>query len=70
MMQRLEVDSSSIDTVGYDEETQILEIEFRVGVYQYEDVPEYIYHDFMNADSKGRFFHENIKYEYFCSRVE
>ena len=38
-MERQEVDSSNIDAVGYDETTQTLEIEFRNGVYQYEDVP-------------------------------
>ena len=69
-MERQEVDSSSIDAAGYDEETEILEIEFRDGVYQYEYVPMYMYHDFMNADSKGRFFNENIKHEYPCTRVE
>lgn len=69
-MNRLEVDSSNIDSIGYDEETQTLEIEFRVGIYQYEDVPQYVYYDFINADSKGRFFHQNIKYEYYCYRVE
>ena len=49
--------------------SQILEIEFRVGLYRYEDVPEYVYDDFMDAESKGRFFHENIKDVYSYSRI-
>ena len=69
-MERQEVVSSNIDAVGYDEETEILEIEFRVSLYQYEGVPEYMYNDLMNADSVGRFFNENIKDVYPCSRIE
>ena len=69
-MERQEVVSSNIDAVGYDEETETLEIEFRVSLYQYEGVPEYMYNDLMNADSVGRFFNENIKDVYPCSRIE
>ena len=68
-MERQEVDSSNIDAIGYDEVTETLEIEFRIGVYQYKNVPEYMYNDLMNADSIGRFFHENIKDVYPYSRV-
>ena len=69
-MKRQEVDSSNIDAVGYDETTQTLEIEFRNGVYQYEDVPEDVYEDLMGADSIGGFFHECIRDVYPCSRIE
>ena len=69
-MKRQEVDSSNIDAVGYDETTQTLEIEFRNGVYQYEDVPEDVYEDLMGADSIGSFFHECIRDVYPCSRTE
>ena len=68
-MDRQEVSSSSIDSIGYDEENQILEIEFRIGVYQYENVPEYVYIELMNSDSIGEFFNEDIKHEYSCSRA-
>ena len=67
-MERQEVDSSNINSIGYDEEDEILEIEFRGGVYQYEGVPGYIYNDLMNAGSIGKFFNEEIKHEYSCSR--
>ena len=69
-MERQEVDSSNIDAVGYDETTQTLEIEFRNGVYQYEDVPEDVYEDLMGAVSIGGFFHECIRDVYPCSRIE
>lgn len=68
-MERQEVNSSSIDSIGYDEENQILEIEFRDGVYQYENVPEYVYIELINSGSIGGFFNEDIKQEYSCSRV-
>ena len=68
-MERREVNSSGINSIGYDEETQILEIEFRIGVYQYENVPEYVYIEMMNSDSIGEFFNEEIKHEYSCSRA-
>ena len=69
-MERQEVDSSNIDAVGYDETTQTLEIEFRNGVYQYEDVPEDVYEGLMGADSIGGFFHECIRDVYPCFRIE
>lgn len=32
--------------------------------YEYENVPEQVYLDFINADSLGKFFGENIKDQY------
>lgn len=32
--------------------SQILEIQFRIGLCRYEDVPEDVYDDFMDAESK------------------
>lgn len=32
--------------------------------YEYENVPEEVYEDFINADSLGKFFGENIKDQY------
>jgi hypothetical protein len=66
---RHEVESSNIASIGYDPETQTLEIEFkRGGVYQYSDVPADVWEAFQAAESKGKFFHAEIKkgggYEY------
>lgn len=64
-MDRQSVKSSDIRSIGYDIETQTLEIEFHNGgVYQYYDVPENIYHGLMNANSHGSYFHKNIKNTY------
>ncbi|WP_241430551.1 KTSC domain-containing protein [Haloferax volcanii] len=64
---RTPVTSSNLRSVGYDQDEQILEIEFNSGgVYRYFGVPSNIYADLMNASSHGKYFHSNIKdvYEY------
>ena len=53
-MHRDPVDSSSINSVGYDPKRQILEVEFVDGdVYQYFDVPQQTYEAFVQAESLG-----------------
>lgn len=64
-MERTPVSSSNIVSIGYDEDDQILEIEFNDGsVYQYPGVPSSEHDGIMSADSKGRYFHANIKNRY------
>ena len=64
-MERIPVSSSNLASVGYDSDSQILEIEFNHGgVYQYAGVPEGEYEGLMCADSKGKYFHSNIKDRY------
>ncbi|KTD92229.1 KTSC domain-containing protein [Pseudoalteromonas sp. H71] len=60
-MERLAVHSSNIISVGYDSDTQTLEVEFNSGIYQYFDVPEHIYDELLNAGSLGSYLHNNIK---------
>ena len=64
-MERTPVTSTNILSVGYDPDQEILEIEFVGGaVYQYSGVPIGVYHGMMAADSKGKYFHVNIKNTY------
>ena len=50
------VDSSMIEAVGYDAETQTLEVLFNSGKrYAYHDVPQDVYDGLMAADSKGQY---------------
>jgi hypothetical protein len=64
-MERTPVNSSDIHAIGYDAETQTLEVEFIKGaVYQYTGVPPNEHEAIMNADSKGRYFNANIKGRY------
>lgn len=61
-MNRRPVASSNLASVGYDERSRRLEIEFhRGGIYQYFDVPKHIYSALMQAASKGKYFHHAIK---------
>ena len=64
-MERSPVTSSNIQSIGYDADAQILEIQFNNGgVYQYSGVPEYEHTGMMNAESHGKYFHANIKNRY------
>jgi hypothetical protein len=68
-MHRVPVDSSSIDSIGY--EKNILEVGFRNGgVYQYFDVPEETLIMLLQADSKGRFFNQNVRGRYASKRLK
>ena len=69
-MNRVTVTSSNIRSIGYDEPSQTLEVEFSGGgIYQYPSFPKDLYEEFMAAESHGHFFYERIKYEYSFKRV-
>ena len=69
-MDRIAIESSTIADVGYEQATMTLEIGFRNGsVYQYFDVPETVYQEFMRASSKGNFLHANIRDNYRYTKV-
>lgn len=64
-MERQKVKSSNIASVGYDETTRILEVEFHNGgIYQYLNVPPQDYAELIEADSVGKFFHSRIRSTY------
>lgn len=64
-MERTPVTSSNIYAVGYDADSQTLEIEFKNGaVYQYSSVPSGEYEGIMGAESKGKYLNANIKNRY------
>lgn len=64
-MDRQYVESSMINSIGYDMDAAILEIEFKNGaIWDYPDFPEYLWYEFEAAESKGQFFHQNIKRQY------
>ena len=64
-MERTPVSSSNIPAIGNDTDSETLEVEFTNGtVYSYSNVPPGEYEAFMNADSKGKYLHANIKGRY------
>ncbi|UHQ98288.1 KTSC domain-containing protein (plasmid) [Natrinema zhouii] len=61
-MDRESVSSSLLDSVGYDPDEQVLEVELQDGsVYQYIDVPEETYRGLMDTNSLGRYFNVHIR---------
>jgi hypothetical protein len=69
-MERKRVNSSKIRSVGYDEQTQTLEIEFSNGqVYQYVKVYPEVYRRFMAAPNPTTFYDDKIAEDYTGRRV-
>jgi dephospho-CoA kinase len=70
-MKRINVKSSNIKSVGYDEVNKVLEIEFNnSGVYHYEDVDPATTEEFLNASSLGKTFNRAIKNSFKCNKGE
>ncbi|MBI2718728.1 MAG: KTSC domain-containing protein [Rhizobiales bacterium] len=69
-MQRYTIASSNIASIGYDDKTETLEVEFLNGsIYQYYNVPTNMYDNLMREGSKGRFLNTYIKNAYPYSRI-
>jgi hypothetical protein len=69
-MERTQVSSTNLASVGYDSDSSVLEVEFNGGgIYQYYDVPAGVFDELMGAGSLGSYLHHNIKSVYSCSKV-
>lgn len=69
-MKRIPVASSNVASVGYDPNSQILEVEFKNNaIYHYFDVPQHIYEGLLSAESVGKFLHANVKGIYRYARL-
>jgi S-adenosylmethionine synthetase len=64
------VDSTLIGKIGYDAESETLAVQMcnSLDVYHYADVPQAVATKFLAAESKGRYFVENIKGQYTTTR--
>jgi hypothetical protein len=61
-MEREPVSSSSLVSVGYDPNSETLEVEFiKSGIYQYYNVPQFLHERLMQAGSIGTFFNTEIR---------
>ena len=64
------VDSSNVSAIGYDEDSQTLQVEFNSGAtYQYFDVPQQIFEGMLDAGSVGQFLNQHVKGVFRYSRV-
>lgn len=67
----IQVESSNVDSVGYDEMEQILYVRFLTGAtYIYKGVNSYEFEGLLNAPSIGSYLHRNIKNNYPYERIE
>lgn len=61
-MERTPVSSSNLESIGYDERTNTLEVAFLNGtIYQYSGVPASIYKGLMLASSHGSYLDRHVK---------
>lgn len=66
----IDVDSSCISAIAFHRLSSRLSIRFNQGsVYEYSQVTSDIFEDFLDADSKGRFFAHYIKDQYSYSHI-
>jgi len=62
-MERQPVESEAISSIGYNKELHVLEIEYRDSgeVYDYLEVPEEEYQNFLSAESMGTYLNQDFK---------
>lgn len=64
-------ESSNIDSVGYDRDFHLLAVQFKsTGLYLYHGVPAEIAAEMESAESKGKYFNENIKTRYNFTKLQ
>lgn len=64
------VESSNVESIGYDENEQILYVRFLTGAtYIYKGVNEYEFNGLLTAPSVGSYLHRNIKNNYPYERI-
>ena len=70
LLERHAVKSVILRSVGYDDSTKILEIEFHTGlVYQYSGVPSKVYSDLMRSGEVGKYFSDKVRTRFRTKQV-
>jgi hypothetical protein len=69
-MRRIPVSSIDITQVGYQEDSEILEIQFSRGeVCQFYNVPSTVYDELMQSPTKEEYYHSRIGKRFPCTRI-
>jgi len=69
-VERQPVKSRILRSVGYDDSTKILEIEFHTGlIYQYSGVPPKVFADLMHSEEIGKYFSEKVRPRFHTKQV-
>ena len=64
-MNRTKVDSTTLLSIGYEPDSELLELEFASGdVYNYHGVQGYLYMGLMDSNSKDVYFNKYIRDKY------
>jgi len=64
------VESSNLSSVGYNEETSELFVQFKNGgIYMYKDVPANVHAELISAESVGKYFNAHVKSGFTYAKV-
>ena len=70
-MHRIPVSSPDIAAVGYDEDSETLEIEFSRGeICQFYNVPPAVFDELMKSPAKEQYYHARIAERFPSSRIK
>jgi hypothetical protein len=70
LLERQPVKSRILRSMGYDDSTKILEIEFQNGrMYQFLDVPPKVYADLMHSNEIGKYFTDKVRTRFRSKQV-
>lgn len=70
-VEMIQVSSSNVESIGYDEQQQVLYVRFLNGsLYIYKGVNTYEFEGLRDAPSIGSYLHRNIKNVYPYERIE
>lgn len=67
----IKVASSNIAAIGYLGLKRSMYVRFKSGeLYEYEQIPELVYRDFLNAESKGSYLRDHVRDRYQFRKVD
>jgi hypothetical protein len=70
-MEMTPVESSNVESVGYDADSEELHVQFKGGgLYRYEGVPQETHTDMMGSDSIGKFIDQSVKGQFPFTKLE
>jgi len=65
------VSSSNVAQIGYNEDEQLVYVEFLNGnIYMYKGVPQHEYDNLLTSSSVGSYLHRNFKNVYPYERIQ
>jgi hypothetical protein len=70
-MTRTKVTAETLHSIGYDPDTELLELEFTSGdIYDYQKVKPYLYMGLMNSNTKDAYFNNYIRNNYEVEKIK